>query len=85
MHSSARVLFYLTDAAIKISGGSFSWLKDQPRILHCIEMTVKTNSLTSIVGSLGAGKSTLLSAIAGDIYKHEGQVVISVSIQFTSV
>ena len=66
--------------ALRISDGTFSWLKDKPPCLQNINLEVKDKSLTAIVGMVGAGKSSLLAALIGDIYKHSGYVTVKVSI-----
>ncbi|KAG0057832.1 Multidrug resistance-associated protein 1 [Gryganskiella cystojenkinii] len=50
--------------------------------LQKINLEVKRQQLTAIVGRVGMGKSSLLSALIGDMYKLKGQVQISGSIAY---
>ena len=43
-------------------------------ILHEIDFTAKSGSLTVVTGPVGSGKSTLLSAIAGEIQDTSGTI-----------
>lgn len=44
------------------------------RVLHGIDVAVRTGELTYLVGESGSGKTTLISIIAGILYPTEGRV-----------
>jgi putative ABC transport system ATP-binding protein len=44
------------------------------RVLHGIDLAVRSGELTYLVGESGSGKTTLISIIAGILYPTEGQV-----------
>jgi putative ABC transport system ATP-binding protein len=46
------------------------------RVLHGIDVAVRTGELTYLVGESGSGKTTLISIIAGILYPTEGQVQV---------
>lgn len=55
-----------------IEKGTFSW-GEEPT-LKDLNISVKTKTLTAVIGSVGAGKSTLLSAMLGETVKITGKV-----------
>lgn len=44
--------------------------------LRNITLSVKSKSLTAVVGRVGQGKSSLLNAIIGEMYKQEGTICV---------
>lgn len=44
------------------------------RVLHGIDLEIKTGELTYLIGESGSGKTTLISIIAGILYPTEGSV-----------
>ena len=46
------------------------------RVLHGIDVDVRSGELTYLVGESGSGKTTLISIIAGILYPSEGQVEV---------
>lgn len=44
------------------------------RVLHGIDLQIKTGELTYLIGESGSGKTTLISIIAGILYPTEGSV-----------
>ncbi|CAD6189209.1 unnamed protein product [Caenorhabditis auriculariae] len=60
--------------AVEVHSASFSWDKYGERFLKDIELTVETNELIAVVGSVGNGKSSLLMAILGEMEKQCGYV-----------
>ncbi|CAK4719591.1 unnamed protein product, partial [Aphanomyces euteiches] len=58
-------------AIVEISQGEFSWDWVTPTLKN-INLQVKPNTLTMVVGAVGSGKSSLLSAILGDIHATLG-------------
>jgi putative ABC transport system ATP-binding protein len=42
------------------------------RVLHGIDLDVRSGELTYLVGESGSGKTTLISIIAGILYPTEG-------------
>lgn len=50
---------------------------DQPiRVLHGIDVTIRTGELTYLVGESGSGKTTLISIVAGILFPTAGRVNI---------
>ncbi|KAF9156049.1 hypothetical protein BG015_007466 [Linnemannia schmuckeri] len=49
-----------------------------------INLTVPHGSLTAVVGRVGQGKSSLMSALIGEMYKRQGQVIVSGSVAYVS-
>ncbi|MBY0520631.1 MAG: ATP-binding cassette domain-containing protein, partial [Sphingomonas sp.] len=47
---------------------------DRIRVLHDINVAIKSGELTYLVGESGSGKTTLISIIAGILYPTEGAV-----------
>ena len=59
---------------ILIRSGTFKWGKEDPIVLKDVNFSVKSGSLTAIVGTVGAGKSSLVSACLGEMEKVSGNV-----------
>lgn len=71
---------------IRISNGSFEWAKkddvpaadenaEKPEaFIHDINVSIKKDSITAIVGPVGCGKSSLLAAILGEMNCVSGKV-----------
>jgi ATP-binding cassette subfamily C (CFTR/MRP) protein 1 len=56
--------------------------EEQPFQIKDIDLTFGRNELVAIIGSVGSGKSSLLAALAGDMRKTNGEVVIGASRAF---
>jgi ATP-binding cassette subfamily C (CFTR/MRP) protein 1 len=56
--------------------------EEQPFEIKDIDLTFGRNELVAIIGSVGSGKSSLLAALAGDMRKTNGEVVIGASRAF---
>jgi ATP-binding cassette, subfamily C (CFTR/MRP), member 1 len=54
----------------------------EPFKLQNINMEVGRDELIAVIGSVGSGKSSLLAALAGDMRKTEGEVVLGASRAF---
>lgn len=54
----------------------------EPFKLHNINFEIGRNELVAIIGSVGSGKSSLLAALAGDMRKTQGEVVLGASRAF---
>ena len=66
----------LTDeAATPVSG-------HEPFKLRSLNLSVARNELIAVIGGVGAGKSSLLAALAGDMRKTHGEVIIGGSRAF---
>lgn len=50
--------------------------------LHDVNISIRTGSLTAIVGNVGSGKSSLLSAIIGEMIRASGEVLCNGSIAY---
>ncbi|GMR57480.1 hypothetical protein PMAYCL1PPCAC_27675, partial [Pristionchus mayeri] len=53
------------DVLVEISDASFGW-KEGEETFQDINLTLRKEDLTTVMGSVGAGKSSLMSAIAGE-------------------
>jgi ABC-type multidrug transport system ATPase subunit len=54
----------------------------EPFQLRGIDLTLGRNELVAIIGGVGSGKSSLLAALAGDMRKTNGEVIIGASRAF---
>jgi len=54
----------------------------EPFKLHDIDFTVGRNELIAVIGTVGSGKSSLLAALAGDMRKTGGKVIMASSRAF---
>ncbi|GMI69834.1 ATP-binding cassette C14, multidrug resistance-associated protein 10 [Hibiscus trionum] len=62
---------------VKVKNAVFSWDdKTAEGILKNINLEVKKEELTAIVGTVGSGKSSLLGSILGEMHKISGKVKI---------
>jgi ATP-binding cassette subfamily C (CFTR/MRP) protein 1 len=55
---------------------------EKPFEIKGVDLTFGRNELVAIIGSVGSGKSSLLAALAGDMRKTSGEVVIGASRAF---
>lgn len=64
------------DIAIRVDhvAKDFPMGDDRIRVLHDINVAIKSGELTYLVGESGSGKTTLISIIAGILYPTEGAV-----------
>lgn len=62
---------------VEISRGDFKWGRDDPTpTLQDIDLTLHKGELMAVLGKVGDGKSSLLSAILGEMYRSDGNVVV---------
>jgi len=54
----------------------------EPFKLHDLSFTAGRNELVAVIGTVGSGKSSLLAALAGDMRKTNGEVVLGASRAF---
>ena len=54
----------------------------EPFKLHDLDFEIGRNELVAVIGSVGSGKSSLLAALAGDMRKTNGEVVLGASRAF---
>ena len=54
----------------------------EPFKLTGIDLTVGRNELLAVVGNVGSGKSSLLAALAGDMRKTDGEIILGASRSF---
>uniref|UniRef100_G3NR61 ATP-binding cassette, sub-family C (CFTR/MRP), member 3 n=1 Tax=Gasterosteus aculeatus aculeatus TaxID=481459 RepID=G3NR61_GASAC len=71
-----------TEFAVTVVNGKFTWSKEDPPILHNINVMVPQGSLLAVVGHVGCGKSSLISALLGEVEKLEGEVSIRGSVAY---
>ncbi|KAK8225721.1 multidrug resistance-associated protein 1 [Phyllosticta capitalensis] len=65
------------DESVIVRDATFTWNKKENRVaLDNINFVARKGELSCIVGRVGAGKSSLLSAILGDLWKTNGEVVV---------
>uniref|UniRef100_A0A8D3BY82 ATP-binding cassette, sub-family C (CFTR/MRP), member 3 n=1 Tax=Scophthalmus maximus TaxID=52904 RepID=A0A8D3BY82_SCOMX len=65
-----------------IANGKFTWAKEDPPVLHNINVMVPQGSLLAVVGHVGCGKSSLISALLGEMERLEGEVSIRGSVAY---
>ena len=67
-----------SDNAVIIREGTFKWdSADKSPSLEDINISIKSGSLTAVVGMVGSGKSSLISACLGDLFKCYGSININ--------
>ncbi|XP_037610526.1 canalicular multispecific organic anion transporter 2 isoform X2 [Sebastes umbrosus] len=71
-----------SDYSVTAVNGKFTWAKEDPPVLHNINLMVPQGSLLAVVGHVGCGKSSLLSALLGEVEKLEGEVSIRGSVAY---
>uniref|UniRef100_A0AAQ5XS94 ATP-binding cassette, sub-family C (CFTR/MRP), member 3 n=1 Tax=Amphiprion ocellaris TaxID=80972 RepID=A0AAQ5XS94_AMPOC len=67
---------------LTVVNGKFTWAKEDPPVLHNINVMVPQGSLLAVVGHVGCGKSSLISALLGEMEKVEGDVSIRGSVAY---
>jgi ABC-type bacteriocin/lantibiotic exporter with double-glycine peptidase domain len=65
------------DAGSSNATSTISVEKMNPFALIDIKLTVKKGGLIAVIGSVGSGKTSLLSALAGEMHKTHGKVILS--------
>ncbi len=65
------------EVPVSVTDGVFNWDKSDQATLRDINVEVKKNSLTAIVGPVGSGKSSLVAALLGEMEKESGKVCVS--------
>ncbi|KAF8636372.1 hypothetical protein AX17_003557 [Amanita inopinata Kibby_2008] len=71
------------EEALVIKNADFSWLSNATNpTLEGINLTARMGELVAVYGRVGAGKSSLLSAIVGDMFRTEGELLVSGSIAY---
>lgn len=71
-----------SEFAVSIINGKFTWDRQDPPVLHNINMMVPQGSLLAVVGHVGCGKSSLISALLGEMEKTEGDVSVRGSVAY---
>ncbi|KAM9424656.1 LOW QUALITY PROTEIN: ATP-binding cassette sub-family C member 3 [Pholidichthys leucotaenia] len=71
-----------TKYSVTVVNGKFTWAKEDPPVLHNINVMVPQGSLLAVVGHVGSGKSSLVSALLGEMEKVEGEVSIKGSVAY---
>ncbi|XP_068440085.1 ATP-binding cassette sub-family C member 3 isoform X1 [Clinocottus analis] len=71
-----------TDFSVTVVNGKFTWSKEDPPVLHNINVMVPQGSLLAVVGHVGCGKSSLISALLGEMEKLEGEISIRGSVAY---
>ena len=72
-----------SDADLKGGEDSSSTLTQvEPFKLHDLELSVGRNELIAVIGGVGSGKSSLLAALAGDMRRTSGSVVMGATRAF---
>ncbi|XP_057681546.1 ATP-binding cassette sub-family C member 3 isoform X2 [Corythoichthys intestinalis] len=71
-----------SDFSVTVVNGKFTWAKEDPPVLHNINVLVPQGSLLAIVGHVGCGKSSLISSLLGEMEKLEGDVSIRGSVAY---
>ncbi|CAG5911647.1 unnamed protein product [Menidia menidia] len=71
-----------TEFAVAVVNGKFTWAKQDPPVLHNVNVMAPPGSLLAVVGHVGCGKSSLISALLGEMEKLEGEVSIRGSVAY---
>uniref|UniRef100_A0A671VMR7 ATP-binding cassette, sub-family C (CFTR/MRP), member 3 n=1 Tax=Sparus aurata TaxID=8175 RepID=A0A671VMR7_SPAAU len=71
-----------TEFSVAVINGKFTWAKEDPAVLHNINVMVPQGSLLAVVGHVGCGKSSLISALLGEMEKLEGDVSVRGSVAY---
>jgi ABC-type multidrug transport system fused ATPase/permease subunit len=72
-------------AAARDGSGDTSKLTEiEPFHLRGIDFAIGRNELVAVIGGVGSGKSSLLAALAGDMRKTNGEVILGASRAFCS-
>ncbi|PKY02184.1 putative multidrug resistance-associated protein [Aspergillus campestris IBT 28561] len=56
-------------------GARFAWASKEPEVLHGLDLTLRPQSVTMVVGPVGAGKSALLASMIGTTVKVAGHIL----------
>jgi len=68
---------------LTIKEGEFRWTKKaHVASLEDINLSLQKCELVGILGRVGAGKTSLLSAIAGDMNRDEGEVIVNGTVAY---
>ncbi|XP_047464661.1 ATP-binding cassette sub-family C member 3 isoform X1 [Mugil cephalus] len=71
-----------TEYAVTVVNGKYTWAKEDPPVLHNINIMVPQGSLLAVVGHVGCGKSSLISALLGEMEKVEGEISVRGSVAY---
>ncbi|XP_070847153.1 ATP-binding cassette sub-family C member 3 isoform X2 [Chaetodon trifascialis] len=71
-----------TEYSVAVINGKFTWAKEDPPVLHNINVMVPQGSLLAVVGHVGCGKSSLISALLGEVEKLEGEISVQGSVAY---
>ncbi|XP_015127765.1 multidrug resistance-associated protein 4 [Diachasma alloeum] len=72
-------------ASIRIEKVTASWGQESITKTLCdINITIKSGTLTAVVGPVGAGKSSLLQLILGELHSTHGHVTVGGSVSYAS-
>ncbi|XP_067433255.1 ATP-binding cassette sub-family C member 3 isoform X2 [Thunnus thynnus] len=71
-----------SEYSVTVINGKFTWGKEDPPVLHNINVMAPQGSLLAVVGHVGCGKSSLISALLGEMEKLEGEVSIRGSVAY---
>lgn len=70
-------------AAAEVDDGGSTLVEErEPFKLHDIGFEIGRNELVAVIGTVGSGKTSLLAALAGDMRKTSGEVVLGASRAF---
>ncbi|SPO00662.1 related to ATP-binding cassette transporter protein YOR1 [Cephalotrichum gorgonifer] len=63
-------------------GSSTTVAEREPFKLRDLDFSVKRDELVAVIGTVGSGKTSLLAALAGDMRKTDGEVILGASRAF---
>ncbi|KAI8996148.1 P-loop containing nucleoside triphosphate hydrolase protein [Gaertneriomyces semiglobifer] len=75
----------LEESAEDMAGENADSANDKPEAPFTISdltVSIKSGTLTAIVGTIGSGKSSVLSAIVGEMVKEKGELIIHGSVNY---
>jgi ABC-type bacteriocin/lantibiotic exporter with double-glycine peptidase domain len=66
-----------SEYSVFVTDGAFGWKDNNDAVIKGVNIKIKKDDLTMIVGQVGSGKSTLLKALLGETRTFHGDVYIA--------
>lgn len=72
----------LTPSGEETEGSFTTVVEREPFKIRDLDFSIRRDELVAVIGTVGSGKSSLLAALAGDMRKTDGEVVLGASRAF---